>query len=187
MKNKILILLLLQLPFITEAQKLDEIKVDPVTHLIVKHTTWEKFTKSGEFNSYFRITQIDSSFFFEIRIILNDPKPLEVKEGQELIFTLANGEKVTIKSFKNYTSCTGCGAVAIAGNTLPGIQIGYTINKNELEKLRINPELTKEQYEKHKKSQIEHIKINLTPKSIEHDLSENSYYQIRKAIRVLKN
>ncbi len=75
MKNKILILSLLLLPYIIDAQKLDEVKVDPVTHLIVKHTSWEKFTKSGEFNSYFRMTQKESSFYFEIRIILNDPKP----------------------------------------------------------------------------------------------------------------
>jgi hypothetical protein len=109
-----------------------------------------------------------------------------VKEGQELIFTLSNGETVTLNCFKNTTSCTGCGAITIAGSTSPGIELSYKLPKKQMDKLRVNVVLTKEEYAKHKKDEIENLKINLTPGFIEHNLSENSYYQIRKAIRLVK-
>lgn len=185
MKKIFLLLLISFASTFIYAQKLEQVKIDPVSQLMIKHTSWERFTKAGDFNSYFRMTQIDSVYFFEMRVILTDPKPLAVKEGQELIFTLSNGETVTLNSFKTIASCMGCGAVTIAGNTSPGIELTYKLTKKQFDKLRINAVLSKEQYEKHQKKQIEHIKITLNPGSIEHELSENSFYQIRKACKLL--
>ncbi len=186
MLKQIIVALLILFPIVNYAQKLEEVKIDPVSHLLIKHTSWEKFTKTGQFNSYFRMSQVDSAYFFEIRIILNEPKPMEAKEGEELIFTLSNGEKLTLNCFKGKKSCLGCGAVTIAGNSSPGIELSYHLTKQQLEKLRINQVLTKEEYAQHKKEEIEHIKLNITSGSIEHELSENSYYQIRKSIKLLK-
>lgn len=186
MKKQLLFIALFIFPFSIYAQKLEENKIDPITNLLTKHTTWEKFTQGGDFNSYFRVSQIDSSYFFEIRIILADRKPFEIKAGNELVFTLSNAETVTLTNFKTTASCQGCGAVAIAGSQVPGVQVSYNLNKEQLEKLRFNVLLTKEQYEKHKKKVIEHLKIDINSGSIEHDLSEFSYLQIRKAIRLVK-
>ncbi len=186
MKKYFLLLIPFIFPVFIFAQKLEENKIDPMTNLLMKHTSWEKFTLGGEFNSYFRISQIDSSYFFDIRIILTDYKPLDIKSGQELVFTLSNAETVTLTNFKTTQSCKGCGAVALAGSNSPGIQVSYILNKEQLEKLRYNVLLTKEQYEKHKKKVIEHIKIDTNSGSIEHNLSEFSYLQIRKAIRLVK-
>ena len=186
MKKYCLLIFLFIVPLFFYAQKLEENRIDPVTNLLVKRTSWERFTQGGDFNSYFRVSQVDSSYFFEIRIILTSYKAFSVKTGQELVFTLSNGETVTLTNFKTTTTCQGCGAVTIAGSQVPGIEVSYNLNKEQLEKLKFNVLLTKEQYEKHLKKVIEHIKINTDSGIIEHSLSEFSFLQMRRAIRLVK-
>ncbi len=186
MKKAIVLSLLFILPLTYYAQKIEENKIDPVTHLLEQRTTWERFTQGGEFNSYFRVCQYDSAFFLQLRIINADKKPFDIKAGQPLVLTMSDGGTVTLTCFKTTTSCQGCGAVTIAGSQVPGVEAEYALNKEQLEKLRFNVLLTKEQYEKHKKKTIEHIKIDTSTNPIEHDLSEFSYLQIRKAIRLIK-
>ncbi len=186
MKKNIFIFLLFSISLFSQAQKLLENGIDPVTTLLTKHTSWEKFTQGGAFNSYFRVSQVDSSYFFEIRIILQDHKAFEVKSGQPLVFTLSNGETVTLTNFRTTASCQGCGAVALAGSQVPGVEVAYNLNKEQLGKLKYNVLLSKEEYEKHKKKIIEHIKIDISNGSIDHDLSEFSYLQTRRALRLVK-
>ena len=186
MRNLILLFIFISSPIFVFAQKLEEVKIDPTSNILVKHTSWEKFTQGGDFNSYFRISQVDSSYFFDIRIILADRKAFDIKSGQNLTFTLANAETVILTCFNSKASCQGCGAVTLAGSQVPGVEVSYGLDKDQLMKLRYNVLLTKEQYEKHKKKVIEHIKIDISSSSIEHDLSEFSFLQIRKAIKLVK-
>ena len=178
--------MLFMLPVFMFSQKLEINKIDPGSGLLVKHTTWEKFTQGGDFNSYFRVSQVDSSYFFDIRIILATHAGFEIKSGQPLILTLANEETVTLNCFKTAVSCQACGAVTLAGSNVPGVEVSYTLSKEQIEKLRFNVLLSKEQYEKHKKKLLEHLKIETSLGPIEHTLSENSYLQLRKAIRLVK-
>ena len=186
MKKVFLLLIVFIIPDIFYAQKLIENGIDPVSGILVKHTSWEKFTQGGDFNSYFRVSQIVSSYFFEIRIILLERKAFDIKAGQPLVLTLSNGEMVTLTNFKTTESCQGCGAVALAGSQVPGVQVSYSLNKQQLAKLRYNVLLTKEEYDRHKKKIIEHIKLDISSATIEHNLSEFSFLQIRRAIRLVQ-
>ena len=186
MKKYIPLLCLLLISTVLFAQKIETNVIDSKLNLVERYTQWEKLSRAGEFNSYFRIreSQWDTSYYFELKIILVTPADFAIAQGEDLVLTLANGDKLTLKCFKSATTCIGCGSAGtIAGSQVPGIQVVYKLPKKEMELLRYNPVLTKEQEEKHRKVNVEKIAVTASGKVIENNLTERSYYLIRKAIR----
>jgi len=186
MKKYISIIFLLFITTVINAQKIETNVIDAKQNLVERYTPWEKLSRAGEFNSYFRIREMqwDTTYYFELKIILVTPADFAIAQGEDLVFTLANGDKLTLKSFKSAKSCIGCGSNGtIAGSQVPGIQVTYILPKKEMELLRYNPILTKEQEEKHKKVNVEKLAVTASGKVIENNLTERSYYLIRKAIR----
>ncbi|HTK21201.1 MAG TPA: hypothetical protein VL442_16880 [Mucilaginibacter sp.] len=138
MKRKALIIfsVLIGLTLKTFAQKLEENKKDDFTNAAIKRTSWETLTSSLSETAYFRISQVNGSETFDLKLMLY--KIFYIGKDAELSFKLANGEIVTLKNLEYAITCKGCGAAGYSGSAAEGIQVTYPMSSEQVEKLKAN-------------------------------------------------
>lgn len=119
------------LSFKTNAQTLEEIKEDNFTSSEVKRTYWEKIGLIGVNASFFRVSQINESLFFDLNIIHGIA--FSINENDLLIIKLNNGNILELKAFKSSFSCRGCGEV---GTYFQGLKVSYPITLDEIALLK---------------------------------------------------
>lgn len=136
-KTLFFLIFLINITLKSVAQKLEENKKDEFTGDTVKNVSWESLGVSFSMDAYrhFRISRTNSTIFFELKVA---PWKITVDEGSEIMFKLANGEVVTLKTMKYTASCMGCGATALAASETKGIYLIYPITSEQAEKLISN-------------------------------------------------
>lgn len=118
------------------SQTLEENKVDELTNTNIQRTSWETLNMTLRFNSYFRISRINEQNYLDLKMMIG--KPFSIKEKDELMFTLSNGEFVKLLNLKDAKTCIGCGAIGFNGSIAAGIEVSYILDKEQFEKLKNN-------------------------------------------------
>jgi hypothetical protein len=154
----------------TRAQTLEENKTDDFTNNKVKRTSWETVNETMSFSAYFRISQINSDTFFDLKLMIGG-KVFSVKKDQELMFKLENGEVVKLANLEYTITCKGCGARGFIGSAAEGAKMSYLIDKDQLEKL--------------KTSKVVKLRIYTSDGYVENDIKEKNSKKIQTAILLL--
>jgi hypothetical protein len=114
-------------------QKLEENHADDFTHDIIKRTSWESLCSSFTANAHFRISSINGSKTFDLRLMLD--MHFFIDGGSTIMFKLGNGNVVTLKNLDYAKTCKGCGAVGLKGSGAPGIEVSYQLGGDEINQL----------------------------------------------------
>lgn len=130
-----LVLIILLFTHTAISQTIAEESIDEFTGSSIKRSSWETFNQSMKFIGHFRISKIDSIFYFDLKMMRGD-KVFSISEGSDLMFKLDNNEIVTVKALTTEITCTGCGAIGFNGSTGQGIQISYLLSSDQLKLLK---------------------------------------------------
>ena len=139
--KKLLFILLFVVTSATFSQKIVTQIIDEFTNQFIKETSWEKLAWNGNMNALVRGRRVDSNYYLEFKMILND-RVYSVDEGEVLLFKLSDGEILKLNNLKYEVSSVGGGSVGISGSNLLGINFTCKIGKSEIRKLK-NKELVK--------------------------------------------
>lgn len=153
-------------------QKLKENEVDEFTNNVVKRTSWESLNQSMKFTAYFRISKINNSYYFDLKMMLGTGPVFSIAKDQELMFKLAGGEVVNLKNLEYTITCTGCGSVGLMGSDAQGIQVSYPINLEAVEKLS--------------EETIEKFRIYTNDGYVENDLKSKIDSKIKKCLKLVE-
>jgi hypothetical protein len=137
MKKIIFALLFLFSSVVLHAQSLEINEVDEFTGNTVKRTSWETFNSNTSFYGHFRISQINDSYFFDLKMMIGN-KVFAIDQGQEFMFKLSDDEVISLQNLKYSIACIGCGAKGFAGSQGYGVQTSYPIDKNQIQALKSN-------------------------------------------------
>ncbi|MDJ1493333.1 hypothetical protein QNI19_10360 [Cytophagaceae bacterium DM2B3-1] len=137
-KKTFILLAIMTLGIISQvhSQILEENKVDDSTHTKIQRTSWETLNMTLRFNSYFRISRINEQTYLDLKMMIGSA--FSIKEQDEIIFKLSNGEFIKLLNLKDAKTCIGCGARGFNGSIAPGIEVSYILEKEQLEKLKNN-------------------------------------------------
>lgn len=164
------------LAFDLTAQKLVEDKIDEFTKSVIKKTEWCAFTKKNgsarPYRSEFRISKINNEVIFELKMMLND-KVYSIKEGDEIMFLMADKSVVTIKNLKYVITTQGEGAVGYGGSANLGTHTMYLIDTEAIKQL--------------KEGQITKIRINTSIGYVEQEEKYNVDIHIKKCLELVNN
>jgi hypothetical protein len=134
MKKIIFALLIIFSSVVLQAQSLEKNEVDEFTGHTVKQTSWETFNNSMSFTGYFRISKINESYFFDLKMMIGS-KIFSIDQGQEFMFKLSNDEVIILKNLEYTIACKGCGAKGFAGSQGYGIQTSYVLTPDQVQAL----------------------------------------------------
>jgi len=123
-------------------QTLVENKVDEFTNNKVMRTSWETLNISWKYTGYFRISQINETMYFDLKMSiaegLSKGRIFSIGEGQEIMFKIESGEIIKLKNLKHEVTCIGCGAIGYAGSAGYGLSVSFLLSKENAEKLKNN-------------------------------------------------
>lgn len=128
------------------SQTIVENQIDEFTNQSIKRTSWEPLSKNMNGALHFRISQINSHYFLDLKMIIGQGGSVfSIGENDELMFKFMNGEVIKMMNKKFTITCEGCGAVGFIGSTAQGIQVSYPLNEdqvklivsNNIEKIRV--------------------------------------------------
>jgi len=152
-------------------QKLKENKTDEFTNNSVKRTSWEMINSNMQFTAYIRISKINESHYFDLKMMMNG-SVFSISEGQKLMFKLSNGEVINLENLKYAVTCTGCGATGLMGSDAQGIQVSYPISVENIEKL--------------KEISIEKFRIYTNDGYVENDMKSKNDKKIKKCLSLVE-
>ncbi len=144
MKKLFFITIFLCFTSISFAQELKVNEIDDFTNERVKITSWKTITMNMQFTAYFKIAKINDNIFFHLKLIFGS-RVFSIKEDQELMFKLENGDVISLFNPKFIISCRGCGSIDINGSGMQGVHIAFPmpyqksvmLEDNVIEKFRI--------------------------------------------------
>ena len=173
MKNKLLIQIIIIsiISFNAFGQEIEENRVDDFTGNSIKRTSWETLNMTMKFAAYFRISNIDDLYFFDLKMMIGG-KVFSIDKEQELMLKLSNNEIITLPNLKHTITCNGCGARGLSGSNAQGIKVSYLITEEQIYKL--------------KDSDVTKIRIYTTNGYVENDLKSKHNKKIKKAMSLIK-
>jgi hypothetical protein len=132
---KRLLFLIIAIPSLVNAQKIDQDKIDEFTKHHVKRTTWEALSRSNDFWAHARMSKIDSVFYLDLKFFRSGGEVLGISSGQKIMLKLDDDSILTFTIIGDKVSCRGCGAVGINGAGVMGLNISCIIPENEYNQL----------------------------------------------------
>lgn len=105
------------------SQELVENKIDDFTNKTVKKTSWERLFLSKKGNVYFRISNIDNSYYFDFKYM--DGSVFSVEKGAKLMFKLENDSIYSLENLEYGITGYGDGAIGLVGSQGMGIKLSY--------------------------------------------------------------
>jgi hypothetical protein len=110
-------------------QTLEENKVDEVTKVMVKRTSWEAITPEFSITAmYLRVSKLDSIVYLDFKYA-GTGNLLNIDTGNEFIMVLDNDQTLSIPAKEPSSGCTGCGAIGPGFGQAPGIQAKYQLGR----------------------------------------------------------
>jgi hypothetical protein len=152
-------------------QSLEVDEVDEFTKNRVKKTTYETLHTSMKFSAFCRISNINGSEFFELKMMIG-AKVFSINKDQELMLKLDNEEIITIKNLEYAITCTGCGAKGFGGSTGQGIKTSYFLSKEQHEKLKTN--------------KVVKLRIYTSDGYVEGEVKEKNYLFLKNALSLVE-
>jgi len=124
MKNVILLIAtLFSVVYYSYSQELVENKIDDFTNKAIKRTSWERLFYTNKGNVYFRISNIDNSYYFDFKYM--DGSVFSVEKGAKLMFKLENDSIYTLENLEYGITGYGEGAIGFSGSLGMGIKLTY--------------------------------------------------------------
>ena len=127
------------------SQTLKENKIDEFTKDTIKRTSWKSLRENMFETYYFRISKINNSYYFGLKIMLNNTV-FSIDKENELAFKLENDSIITLNNLQYKITSYGDGAISPAGSASLGIHVEYaglnkilidTLKKHKVVKIRI--------------------------------------------------
>lgn len=164
--KKLLLVLLVLLPIVLNAQKIEKNEIDDFTGAKTVYTNWEKFKTgngiTGRNNLMFRFTSIDGVEAFHLKWVTTEM--LSIREGAKLMFKMSDDSVITLLSRTYSIAAKGDGVTGLSMSGILGINCIYSggdiklfAGDNFLTKLRI---YTNDGYEDIDIKEKDALKIN---------------------------
>ncbi|MDB5274068.1 MAG: hypothetical protein JWO58_2435 [Chitinophagaceae bacterium] len=153
-------------------QSLEENQKDAFTKRQIKRTSWETLSMSMDFTAYYRISKIDSTIYFDLKMMIASGSVFAINKGQEIMFKLTNGEIVKSGSLEYAITCTGCGAKGYVGSAAQGIDISYLLDSTQINLLKNNV--------------VEKVRIYTTDGYVEHIIKSGAYTKLKKSLSLIE-
>jgi hypothetical protein len=166
MKKNLLVVTLCFSTVFCFSQKLEENEVDEFTGNSIKRTSWELLST---FKPYFRISKINNSYTFQIKLMLGNV--FSIDKGEFLMLKLDNDSIVKLPNLEYAITCTGCGAVGYLGSGAQGIHVKYILHEEAREKL--------------KKHLVTKIRIYTSDGYVDYDTKKKNAQKIIKALEII--
>ena len=166
---KKIVLGILMVVFVSNSysQKLVENKIDEFTKESIKRTNWDiMYTDMGGFVLRYRLSKINNYYFVELKIFASGDFIIIPKDS-DFMLKKSNDDIVTLKSINNESSCIGCGAIGLVASEAYGIWSKYSINLDEINKLKTD-KIIKIRLYTDKAYYDKEININKSEKFIKH-------------------
>jgi hypothetical protein len=123
------------------SQKLELNELDEFTGVSVKRTSWEYFTRGmkNKTSSYFRISKLDSTYYFDLKIALQPSKVFSISDGEKIMLMLDDKTVYKLDNLEYTVSSTGAGAIGLSGSGMYGVNIScISAEDRNFEKLKTN-------------------------------------------------
>jgi hypothetical protein len=156
---------------VLSAQNLEKNEIDEFTGNTVKRTSWETFNNNTGFYGHFRISKINNSYFFDLKMMIGN-SVFSINQNDELLFKLSNDDVVTLNNIEYSLACIGCGAKGFAGSQGYGVNTSYPISIEQIEQL--------------KNSDIVKIRIYTSKGYVESDIKAKHASKINKALTIIE-
>ncbi len=166
------------LPFLlicssVSGQKLITNEKDKFTGKQIKRTSWESIGSTGSlggYTFYTQLTKIDTTAYFDLRVMYTGRKLLSVHKDDELMFMLQDSSIVKLKSSEFKISSYGGGATGLSGSQALGMVVSYYINEENLKTLTGN---------------IIKIRWYTTDGYVEHDIKGKNSNKINELVKLI--
>jgi hypothetical protein len=167
---KTILHLVIVLIFIQKAfcQTIVENKKDEFTGNSIIRTSWETIQSNFHFTGYFRISRINDHIYFDLKMILGSGGVFAINKDDQLMFKLENDSIITLYNLEYALTCSGCGAISLAGSSAQGIKTSYSLSEQNVEEL--------------KKFKIVKWRIYTTNGYVEDEIKEKKQELIRNAL-----
>lgn len=120
-------------------QSITEDKIDEFTKDSIRRTSWEILSRTLKSEGYFRISQINGQYSFDLKLMLGSGpgKAFSINEGDKLMFLTVDDEIIELINLKYALTCNGCGSKGLVGSNRLGIEVTYKIEHKYIESLSI--------------------------------------------------
>lgn len=152
-------------------QEIAENKIDEFTKDSVKRTSYEALNNSSNFTASFRISKINGTEYFDLKIMLGG-SVFSIGKGQKLMFKLYNDSIVELSNIEYSLSRKGCGAKGFIGSAAEGVKTSYLLGKNE-----------HAIFAEHK---IIKLRVYTTNGYVENDIKEKNALTLQKALKLIE-
>lgn len=154
-------------------QKLITNEKDKFTGKQIKRTSWESIGSTGSlggYTFYAQLSKIDTTSFFDLRVMYTGRKLLSVHKDDELMFMLQDSSIVKLKSSEFKISSYGGGATGLSGSQALGMVVSYFINDKDLKSLQGN---------------ITKIRWYTSEGYVEHDINGKNCNKINEIVKLI--
>lgn len=142
MKKIVFVLLFLGLFYNnSNAQKIDEKKIDPFTKELIVNTKYETLFKTGSFmlssqsTASYSFLKLNDEYYIQLKITVLQGKVFSVPQGSLFYLKLSGGDVIELKSEKSVISSAGGGATGFVGSAMEGAEVTYKLNDSDIDKL----------------------------------------------------
>lgn len=138
MRSAPILLLFIVVNLVTKssnAQTIEENKIDEFTKKSTKRTSWDPLSRSNDIWLYSQISKVDTSFYVSLRIIIKG-KPFSIKKDDQMLLKLENDSIITLHNPKDEEACRGCGSQNFWTSASKGVEIEYLLSKSAVEYLK---------------------------------------------------
>ncbi len=130
--KKILFIILILIALNGFSQTLIENSIDEFTKASIKRTSWETVMGGMSQTYYLRISKIDSSYFLELKIMMNNTV-FAINKDANLMLKLNNDSLITLKNSDYQITTIGEGAIGYMGSAGLGLHAIYLgLNKSTI-------------------------------------------------------
>lgn len=165
-------IILFSFSLIAFSQTIIEERIDEFTGDTIVRTSWETLHAGFDFASYFRVTWINSDFYFELKLMVAGGKVFSINKNDEIILKFNDGSIMKINAMKYGITSIGAGARGLSGSNAMGLEMNYFLQNRNIKILD--------------KKLIEKMRIYLTDSYIECKLSKRNSKKIQNAVKMLE-
>lgn len=138
--KKAILVILLYIPTLSFAQKLEKNEVDSFTRQLTRQTSWKTLHNGGKNTTYFSVRKIDNRVLLDIKAMMGSGGTyFSIPDGADFMIRLQNDSIVTLHNLTPAYASPGEGAINFYGSGAPGISVTYGLDEKEMALLLTNP------------------------------------------------
>jgi len=120
------------------SQTLEQNETDESTGHKIRQTSWETLILKMKLTAYFRISRIDSFYYFDLKMTTGTDKVVAIDKDQEMVFKFENDSVLRLKNLNYAITSTLEGERGFAGSEGQGVKVRYPLSLADIDKLRNN-------------------------------------------------